>query len=182
MAGCYVWSHFLRKTGVHFSGKCSNVVRAACANHHVVPQTMPISFQELLDTYELVSASAGVSDYQAILSRQTGKIYLRSEFGDLDGLEDELPDDIDDEKKYIAVPDKRDLDLGKPLVLNFALEFLPNDVEDVYDMFRRKGAYAKFKALLMRRNALDRWYEFERKATERALREWCEVNSIALAD
>jgi hypothetical protein len=67
-------------------------------------------------------------------------------------------------------------------VLNFAREFLPNDVDDVYDIFRRKGAYAKFKALLMRRNALDRWYEFEQKATERALREWCEVNSIALAD
>jgi hypothetical protein len=65
---------------------------------------MPISFQELLDAFELVSASAGVSDYQAILSRQTGKIYLRSEFGDLDGLEDELPDDIEDEEKYIAFP------------------------------------------------------------------------------
>jgi hypothetical protein len=29
---------------------------------------------------------------------------------------------------------------------------------------------------------LDQWYEFEAKATERALREWCEVESIDLAD
>jgi hypothetical protein len=37
-------------------------------------------------------------------------------------------------------------------------------------------------ALVTRRNVLDRWYEFESKATERALREWCELNSIELAD
>lgn len=30
---------------------------------------------------------------------------------------DELPDDIDDEEKYVALPDKRELGLGKPLVL-----------------------------------------------------------------
>jgi hypothetical protein len=30
--------------------------------------------------------------------------------------------------------------------------------------------------------ALERWYEFEAKATERALREWCDANSIGLAD
>jgi hypothetical protein len=29
---------------------------------------------------------------------------------------------------------------------------------------------------------LERWYDFEAKATERALREWCELNSIELAD
>jgi hypothetical protein len=33
--------------------------------------------------------------------------------------DEELPDDIDNEK-YIAIPDKRELDLGKPLVLDFA--------------------------------------------------------------
>jgi hypothetical protein len=37
-----------------------------------------------------------------------------------------------------------------------------------------RGAYSKFKALLTRRRALDRWYDFEWKATERGLREWCE--------
>jgi hypothetical protein len=36
--------------------------------------------------------------------------------------------------------------------------------------------------LLARRGALEQWYDFERKATERALREWCEVNSIELVD
>ena len=38
------------------------------------------------------------------------------------------------------------------------------------------------KALLVRRRALDRWHEFEAKATETALREWCAENGIELAD
>jgi hypothetical protein len=58
-----------------------------------------------------------------LCDRQSGKIYWHSEFGDND---EELPDDIDNEK-YIAIPDKRALDLGKPLVLDFAREFLPDD-------------------------------------------------------
>jgi hypothetical protein len=49
-------------------------------------------------------------------------------------------------------------------------------------MFSKSGAYKKFRALVTRRNVLDQWYEFESKATERALREWCELNSIELAD
>lgn len=44
---------------------------------------------------------------------------------DLDGIEDELPDDVEDDEKYISIPDKRELDLGKPMVLDFAHEFLP---------------------------------------------------------
>ena len=100
---------------------------------------------------------------------------------ELDEPEDELPDDIEDGEKYVAIPDKRELDLGKPLVLGFVREFLPNDFEEVRTIFSKRGAYQKFRALLTRRNALDRWHDFESKATEQALREWCELNSIEVA-
>ena len=106
--------------------------------------------------------------------------YWRSD--SLDELDEEIPDDLEDEEKYIAIPGKRDLDLGRPLVMDFAREFLPNDFDEVRYMFSRSGAYKKFRALVTRRNVLDRWYEFESKATERALREWCELNAIELAD
>ena len=49
-------------------------------------------------------------------------------------------------------------------------------------IFSRRGAYPKFKALLAGRHALDRWYAFEEKATNQALRDWCEANSIELSD
>jgi hypothetical protein len=143
---------------------------------------MPVSFRELLDTFELMSMANPVGEYQAYLCRQTGKIYCRSDFDDIAELTDEFPDDVEDDEKYIAVPDKRELDLGKPLVLDFAREFLPGDFDEVRDIFSKRGAYAKFKALLIRRHALDRWYDFENKATEQALRRWCELNSISVTD
>jgi hypothetical protein len=139
---------------------------------------MPVDFQELLNSFEFVSGGGGLHD--AFICRRTGKIYWRSETSDLDGLEEELPDDVEDDEKYIAIPDKRDLDLGKPMVLDFAREFLSDDFDEVRYMFSKRGAYKKFRALLIRRNALERWYDFESKTTERALREWCELNSIEI--
>jgi hypothetical protein len=142
---------------------------------------MPISFQEILDAFDFVGFS-GFGENHAILDRRTGKIYQRSEFADLDELNDEMPDDAEDEEKYVAIPDKRELGLGKPLALDFAREFLPNDFDEVRYIFSKRGAYPKFRALLTRRSALDRWYDFESKATEQALREWCKLNSIEVAD
>jgi hypothetical protein len=138
---------------------------------------MPVRFSDLLDTFEFVSAS-DFDENQAFLYKQTGEIFCKSEAADVD----ELPDDVEDGTKYVAIPNKRDLDLGRPVVLDFASEFLPNDFEEVRYIFSKKGAYAKFKALLALRDALDRWYAFEEQATERALREWCDLNSIELVD
>src|SRR3984893_14915622 len=98
--------------------------------------------------------------------RQSGKIYWHSEFGEND---EEWPDDIDNEK-YIAIPGRRELDLGKPLVLEFAREFLPDNYEEVRHIFNRRGAYRRYKDLLVRRGALERWYDFSNKAEEAVLR------------
>ena len=144
---------------------------------------MPISFKEFMETYELASmGSSKYGEHHAHLCRELGKIYWHSEFSDLEELNDELPEDIEDEDKYIQLPSKRELALGVPLVMDFVRQFLPRDFDDVSDMFCRRGAYRRFKQLLIRRRALEQWYDFEQKATERALREWCELNSIVLAD
>jgi hypothetical protein len=142
---------------------------------------MPVSFQEILNAFEF-AATGGIVENQAILCRPTGKIYLHSDFSDFEGLLDELPEDVEDDEKYITLPDKRELGLGKPLALDFAREYLPRDFDKVRDIFGRRGAYAKFRALLIRTKTLERWYDFESKATKRALREWCELNSIAVVD
>jgi hypothetical protein len=118
-----------------------------------------------------------MGENEAYLDRQSGKIYWHSEFGE-NG--EELPDDIDNEK-YIAIPDRRELDLGKPLVLDFAREFLRDDYDEVRHIFSRRGAYRRYKDLLVRRGALERWYDFSNKAEEAALREWCAENGIDLS-
>ena len=69
--------------------------------------------------------------------------------------------------KFLQIPDKRELDLGKPLALDLARQFLPGDFDDVLQFFSRRGAYARFKDLLDRRGVLDQWYDFEAKAEER---------------
>jgi hypothetical protein len=139
---------------------------------------MPVSFQEIRDAFDFVSASS-LGEHQAFLCIQSGKIYWHSDLSDLD---EELPEDIEDDEKYLEIPDKRELDLGKPLVSDFARQVLPEDFDEVREIFRRRGAYARFKDLLVRRRVLEQWYDFEEKATVRALREWCELNSIELAD
>jgi hypothetical protein len=139
---------------------------------------MPTSFSDLQLAFEFVSAS-GTGEGQAFLDRQSGKIYWHSEItGD---LEEELPDDLDDER-YIEIPRRVELDLGKPLVLDFARQFLPDDYDEICRIFSRSGAYGRLKDLLARRGALDRWYDFSNKAEEAALREWCAANAIELSD
>ena len=137
---------------------------------------MPVSFSDPQLALEFVS-SGGMGENEAYLDRQSGKIYWHSKFGDND---EELPDDIDNEK-YISIPDKRELDLGKPLALDFAREFLPDDYDKVHHIFSGRGAYRRYKDLLVRRGALERWYDFSNKAEEAALREWCVENGIDLS-
>jgi hypothetical protein len=142
---------------------------------------MPVSFHEILTAFEFAGMGGDFGTHEAYLCRRTGKIHCHSELLDPDELGGELPDDVGDEEKYLAIPDKRELGLGKPLALDFAREFLPDDFDEVRYMFGRKGAYQKFRSLVTRRNVLEHWYDFESKATERALREWCAFNSIELA-
>src|SRR5207237_4885124 len=129
---------------------------------------MAVSFSDLQLAFEFVS-SGGMGENEAYLDRRSGKIYWHSKVGDND---EELPDDIDEEN-YISIPDKRELDLGKPLVLDFAREFLPDDYDEVRHIFSRRGAYRQYKELLVQRGALERWYDFSTKSEEMALREWC---------
>lgn len=140
---------------------------------------MPISFSDLQFAFEFVSFGAPGGN-QAILDTQSGRLYYHSEVAD-NLEEDEFPEDIDDEK-YIEIPHKHELNLGKPLVLEFARQVLPDDYDEVRHIFARRGAYGRFKALLVRRRALDRWHDFSARAEEAALRQWCADNAIELLD
>jgi hypothetical protein len=84
-------------------------------------QRMAVSFSELLDAFTFVGAGA-MHEHEAFLCKQSGQIYWHSELG---GDFDELPEDIDDAGKYIQIPDKRELRLGKALALEFTEQRLP---------------------------------------------------------
>ena len=138
---------------------------------------MPVSvdWNDLLNTFEFTSLGQP-HEHEAVLCRKTGKfLWLTDVEEDIEAW----PDDADDKEKYLAIPHKKELDLGKPLVLEFARQFLPDQFAEVRRMFDRRGAYARFIDLL-RHNALDRRYDFENKATEAALREWCALNELTI--
>jgi hypothetical protein len=145
---------------------------------HAGSIAMTVSFKDLQEAFEFVGAASG-GEHQAVLCKQTGEIICHSDLAD--DL-DSLPDDVDDTEKFLPIPDKRDLDLGKPLALEFARQFLSDDFDEVRQFFSRRGAYARFKDLLARRGALDRWYAFEADAEEATLRLWCQAHSIELGD
>jgi hypothetical protein len=141
-------------------------------------ETMPVTIAEITEAFDFASTGSGMGEFSAFVCLRTGTIYYQTDLSDFTEMYDELPNDIDDEDKYVALPDKRELGLGKPLVLDFAREFLPEDFGDISYFFSKRGAYPKFKALLARRGAIDRWHAFEAKATEQALRDWCALHDI----
>ena len=138
---------------------------------------MPVTMSELEAAFEFVSSDGGGMN-EAFLCRRTGKIYWRS--SDLSDELEELPDDLDESENYISIPGKRELDLGKPLVLDFAAAFMPDDFDKVRRIFAGRGAYRNFRMLLEEKDKLKEWYDFEAQATQRALRDWCEENSIEI--
>ncbi|NJM92280.1 MAG: hypothetical protein HC861_06300 [Rhodospirillaceae bacterium] len=140
---------------------------------------MSVKFGDLQLAFDFVS-SGGLGENRAILDTQTNRLYWHSEIGD-NFEEDELPENLNDER-YIEIPHKNELDLGTSLVFDFVREFLPDAYDEIRQIFRRRGAYGRFKAMLMRRGALDRWHDFSAKAEEDALRAWCAENAIKLVD
>jgi hypothetical protein len=105
----------------------------------------------------------------AHISRSSGRIFSCGSDGPLDS---DAPDDLDDGTQYVALPHKNDLELGRTMVFRFVDEFAPHLTDEVHKLFRQRGAYARFKALLQRHRMLDLWHEHERRATLQALEDW----------
>ena len=135
-----------------------------------------VRLDDLEMAVEFVSAGEPM-EYEAYLSLETGTIHYHSEYGE---IEEPLPDDIDDQDKYVLIPQKRYFGLGKSLALGYAERFLPNHLDAVRTIFKRSGAFGRFKELLAVHDKLDHWHVFEREATIQAIREWCEDNGITI--
>ena len=84
--------------------------------------------EALQEAFDFVSADEH-GEHLAYVCRPTGEIFWSAPDLDLD----EFPEDVDDSERYACVPDKRDLDLGKHLVLDFAAKEVP----DLYDRIDR---------------------------------------------
>lgn len=146
--------------------------------HMVHPMTAVVSLSALEEALDWVSGPPEL-DAEAFVSRTTGAIYFRN----MDGpMEDDPPEDIDNGMAYLPVPHKNDLDLGRRLVLNFIEERAPSLLDQVHELFRKKGAYSRLKGLLQRARLLDSWHEYEHHATREALTRWAAEHGLEAAD
>ena len=100
-----------------------------------------VKYDDLSAAFDFVSFAAPM-EHHAYIAMDTGAIYWISE---LDPLEEEIPDDLETSDRYIAIPHKKDLDLGSELALRFAAEELPDSHTRVEGFFQHRGAYARFK-------------------------------------
>lgn len=131
---------------------------------------------DLVTAFEWVSADPGGNN-RALVCRRTGQVYWQGGNGEID---DELPEDLDDDTRYVAVPHKHDLDLGNRLAMRFVEEFLPQRCTTVANFFHRPGAYRNLKALLEREGQLENWYAYQEAAVHEALRDWAAERQLPL--
>jgi hypothetical protein len=141
-------------------------------------QIMNLSFDDIENAFFFVNSDQKFMN-NAILCRETGQIFYVSA---LVGSEDELPEDLEDPDKYINIPHKSNLGLGRNLVTEFTKQYLPEEIDRVYSIFRGRGAYSKYKKLLDSKGFLDKWFEFEDARQKAALKEWCRLNKIRYTD
>ena len=133
-----------------------------------------VNFSDIENAYEFVSFAAyGMNS--AILKLTTGKIYYVSGMGGVDDTEDDPDFNWDN---TVEIPHKNDIDLGRNLVFEFVSQYLQDDYERVQQMFRKRGAYSRYKELLERHGVLQKWYDYEAKKESETLRQWCEDNDI----
>jgi hypothetical protein len=100
---------------------------------------MNVSFDDIENAFYFVSSDQKFMN-NAILCRETGQIFYLSA---LVGSEDELPEDIENPDKYINMPHKNDLGLGKNLVTEFTTQYLPEEIDRVLFNFSQQGGIFK---------------------------------------
>jgi hypothetical protein len=140
---------------------------------------LAMKLADIVDAFEFVNSSA-FEENQAYVRPQDGRIIWVSEIVDMEEDED-LPDEPE-AAGYLAIPHRRDLDLGAGIALVFTAERLPDSIAEVSEIFRRKGAWRRFKDFLHAKGVLEEWYAFEAKETENALRKWCRDAGVTLTN
>lgn len=139
---------------------------------------LSVNFTEIRNAFEFVG-SGSPSQHHAYIDKGTGAIYWTSSVLE---LEEEVPHDFATSTNYIEVPHKNALKLGQGLPLFFIDQELPHEYNFVASLFRKRGAYRRFKDMLQYQGLLEKWYAFEERASDDALIAWCDENEITLTD
>ncbi|MEI6891046.1 MAG: hypothetical protein V5783_02640 [Pontiella sp.] len=136
---------------------------------------MKIEFRDIEDAY-MMANTGGYGACTSLVDKVSGQFYYQPENSE-DAI---IPADVMDSATVVALPDKKDFDLGSPLVFRFVRERFPDGYDKVSEIFTRRGAYGRYKKWLKAHDLLVQWDDYSSKAEESALREWCAKNGIEL--
>jgi len=134
-----------------------------------------MAYDTIDDAFHYVS-DAPPGERIAVVHRITGKVYLAS----LKAGYDERPAGAESDPDYVSIPHRRQLDPGKPLLLEFVRGHCPAELARVEALFARSGAYRNIKDLLRRKSLLESWQVFEAERLTTLLRQWCEAQGLPL--
>jgi hypothetical protein len=95
-----------------------------------------IKHDDLSLAFDFVSSGAPMA-HRAYLSLHIGRICWISELNPVE--EEESPDDLETSDRYLEIPHKNDLDLGRQLVFRFVEEQLPERCDRVAGIFSHRG-------------------------------------------
>jgi len=142
-----------------------------------------VSLDELIAAMLFVS-NAYSMDAAAYLHRSSGRIYWQSTEALVSELYDDekLPEDFETSPEYLQIPNKRTLDVGKALVFAFVDGFMPHAYAEAAAIFRKPGAYGRFRNLLENHGLLDRWRQFQDAGEKEAMRNWCRDNGVPFTE
>jgi hypothetical protein len=133
-------------------------------------------FDDIQNAFLFVSSAAyGLNS--AVVRKDTGEVLYRSELSAIDeiGERDMDPD------QWVPIPHRNDFDLGQSLVFEFIEANLPDEYGAVRQIFKKRGAYGRFKNFLESKGLLERWRNFSDQREESALRRWCQEKGIDLS-
>ncbi|WP_237179706.1 hypothetical protein [Paraburkholderia sacchari] len=86
--------------------------------------------------FDFVSYAAP-TEHDAYVSLDTGKIYSTSDSSD--AFDEEMPEDLATSDRYLAIPHRNELDLGRRLALRFVAQALPACYDQVAGFSCGKG-------------------------------------------
>ena len=105
-------------------------------------KSVAVNAAELREAFEFVSAGP-IYEHNAFMCIDTGTIYTES---GLSGTEEDLPDDVETSDRYIAIPHKNELGLGRDLALDFIHRELPDDYKNGRRVLPAKGRVQPIQA------------------------------------
>ncbi len=142
-----------------------------------------LKFDEIYDTYEMISFNGNMNDTSAYINIDELRILIIPSSYIADDCEIEEVEKELEIGNWIEFPTKYDLKLGKELVFRFADEnFSSHEYIKIEKIFSRRNAYANLKDLLAQNGLLENWYKYSDDETKKALKLWFIQHEIPFLD